>query len=93
MPTFVVTMCGVLEDGCQDNEQQSGGGTHRITALDNPFMAGKHLWLELEGQEMVAIVKEGLAAITWPALVLLHHARVSNSHWLLQAPLPLPRAM
>jgi len=21
MPTFVVTMCGVLEDGCQDNEQ------------------------------------------------------------------------
>jgi len=46
-------------------------------------MAGKHLWLELEGQGMVAIVKEGLAAITRLALVLLHHVRVSNSHRLL----------
>ena len=71
MPTFDVTMCGVLEDDCQDNKKLSGGETHRITALDNPFMAGKHLWLELEGQGMVAIVKEGLAAITWLALVLL----------------------
>jgi len=45
-------------------------------------MTGKHLWLELEGQGMVAIAKEGLAAITWLALVLLH-VRISNSHWLL----------
>ena len=56
-------------------------------------MAGKHLWLELEGQGMVAIVKEaGLAAITWLALVLLRHVQISNSHRLLQAPLPLLRA-
>ena len=49
MPTFEVTMCGVLGDGYQRIGRKLGGGTHRITAFVNPFMAGKHLYLEPEG--------------------------------------------
>jgi len=58
MPTFVVTMCGVLEDDYQDNRLGSEGGTHRLTAFDIPFMAGERLCLELEGQGMVVIERK-----------------------------------
>jgi len=51
MPTFEVTKCGVLGGECQHTEQRLGGGAHRITAFVSPFMAGKHLYLESEGQD------------------------------------------
>jgi len=95
MPTFEVTKCGVLGGECQHIEEKLGGGTRRITAFVSPFMAGKHLYLEPEGQEGGSDWEESLvAAITWPALVLLlSHVRISDSHWLLQVPLPLPRTL
>ena len=51
MPTFEVTKCGVLEEECQHVGQRLGGGAHLITAFVSPFMAGKHLYLEPEGQD------------------------------------------
>ena len=95
MPTFEVTKCGVLEDECQRIEEKLGGGTHRITAFVSPFMVGKHQYLEPEGQGGDSDWEESLvAAITWSALVfLLSHVRISDSHWLLQISLPLPRTL
>ena len=99
MPTFVVTRCGVLGDESQDSERASGGGTHRLTAFAIPFMAGKHLYIKLEGQGMMTIVRRACAAINsagaCPGLLPLSlcHVRISDPRWLLQAPLPLLRAV
>ena len=68
MPTFDVTMCGVLGDERQNIERELGAGADRLTAFAIPFMTGKHLYLELEGQGMVAIVRRvrfGLWYLGW----------------------------
>jgi hypothetical protein len=57
MPTLDETMCGVLGGGRQDIGRKLDMKAYRITAFVIPFMAGKHLFLEIKDQGMVVIVR------------------------------------
>lgn len=61
MPTLEVTKCGVLEGDCQNTRQKSNMEMYRLTAFEMPFMARKRLCLEIGGQGVVAIARQGLS--------------------------------